>query len=80
MPQPETPDPLKEELLATDETFRRLHEEHQRHERRLAELAAKSLPSAEDEVEEKQLKRQKLQLKDRMEAMLRAHRESQVPA
>lgn len=80
MPQPETPDPLKEELLATDETFRRLHEEHQRHEHRLAELAAKSLPSAEDEVEEKQLKRQKLQLKDRMEAMLRAHRESQVPA
>lgn len=69
---------LKEELVATDDEFRRLHEEHQNFERRLDELTSKSLPSEEDELEEKQIKLQKLHLKDRMEAILRAHRHEEV--
>jgi uncharacterized protein YdcH (DUF465 family) len=36
--------------------------------------------SEEDELEEKQIKRQKLFLKDRMEAILRSYRESSVSA
>lgn len=66
-----TGDALKEELLATDEEFRRLHDEHQECERRLTELVQKSLLSQQDEIEEKKLKRHKLSLKDRMAALLR---------
>jgi len=69
-------DDLKRELIRTDEDFRRLHDEHQACEGRLSELVQNSLPSAEDEVEEKRLKLQKLALKDRMEEILREHRTS----
>ncbi|HVT58759.1 MAG TPA: DUF465 domain-containing protein [Thermoanaerobaculia bacterium] len=73
-------DDLKEELIKTDEKFRRLYEEHKEYERRLSELNQKSLLSQDDEVEEKKIKLHKLALKDRMEAILRAHRETHVSA
>ena len=73
-------DDLKAELIKTDDEFRRLHEEHQEYERRLQELTQKTLPSEDDEIEEKKIKLHKLALKDRMEYMLRAHRESRVSA
>lgn len=73
-------DPLKKELFDTDEEFRALFEEHQKFEERLEELLAKSLLSEEDELEEKQIKRQKLLLKDRMELILRARRSTGVSA
>jgi uncharacterized protein YdcH (DUF465 family) len=73
-------DEIKEELIATDEEFRRLYEEHQSCERRLAELNQKSLLSQDDETEEKRIKLHKLNLKDRMESIVRAHRESRVSA
>ena len=68
-------DELKEELIQTDPEFRRLFEEHQESERRLHELNHKSLLSQDDEIEEKKIKLHKLVLKDRMEGLLRAHRE-----
>lgn len=73
-------DPLKKELFDTDEEFRALFQEHQNLEKRLVELLEKSLLSEEDELEEKQIKRQKLFLKDRMEIILRARREAGVSA
>ena len=73
-------DELKKDLMATDEEFRRLSEEHQRSERRLEEIQQKSLLSQDDEIEEKKIKLHKLMLKDRMEEILRAHRESRVSA
>ena len=73
-------DELKKELMSTDEEFRRLSEEHQRSERRLEEIQQKSLLSQDDEIEEKKIKLHKLMLKDRMEEILRAHRESRVSA
>lgn len=73
-------DELKAELIATDDEFRRLFEEHQASERRLEEINQKSLLSQEDEAEEKRIKLHKLMLKDRMEGLLRAHRESRVSA
>ena len=69
---------LKKELIEADDEFRRLHEEHQNFERRLGELTLKSLPSEEDELEENKIKLQKLRLKDRMEAIARAHRAQEV--
>ena len=66
---------LKDELLQTDDEYRRLFEEHQDYERRLATINQKSLLSQEDEVEEKKIKLHKLMLKDHMEDILRHHRE-----
>ena len=73
-------DDLKAELIATDDEFRHLYEEHQKYDHRLQELNQKSLLSQEDEVEEKKIKLHKLTLKDHMEQILRAHRESRVSA
>jgi uncharacterized protein YdcH (DUF465 family) len=73
-------DDLKAELIATDDEFRRLYEEHQQSDHRLQELNQKSLLSQEDEAEEKRIKLHKLMLKDHMEQILRAHRESRVSA
>jgi uncharacterized protein YdcH (DUF465 family) len=67
-------DDLKRELLRSHETFRALHEEHQECESKLAQMTQNALPSPEDEVEEKRLKIHKLELKDRMEEILREHR------
>ena len=71
-------DPLKDELIQTDDEFRRLYEEHQEYERRLSTINQKTLLSQDDEVEEKKIKLHKLALKDRMEYILRAHRETRV--
>lgn len=73
-------DDVREELLQTDEEFRRLYEEHQEYERRLAEINHKSMLSQDDEIEEKRIKLHKLTLKDRMESLVRSHRESRVSA
>lgn len=73
-------DALKQDLLENDEEFRTLFEEHQGFEQRLEELAQKSMPSEEDELEEKQIKRQKLFLKDRMQAILRTRSEARLSA
>lgn len=73
-------DDVREELLQTDEEFRRLYEEHQEYERRLAEINHKLMLSQDDEIEEKRIKLHKLTLKDRMESIVRSHRESRVSA
>ena len=77
---PNLDDGLKKELLETDEEFRRLFEEHQSYKQRLNEIKEKSFHSPDDENEAKQIKLHKLGLKDRMEAIVRTHREAQVPA
>jgi uncharacterized protein YdcH (DUF465 family) len=77
---PNRDDLLKEELVQSDDEFRRLYEEHKDSERRLQELNHKSLLSQDDEIEEKKIKLHKLVLKDKMEQILRQHRESHVTA
>jgi uncharacterized protein YdcH (DUF465 family) len=64
-----------ESLTEVDAEYRRLHDAHQDHEHRLETLAAKSSLSAEEEIEEKRLKKEKLALKDRMEAIARNYRD-----
>ena len=58
-----------------DPEMRRLYAEHRDHEERLQALAAKPRLSEEEEFEEKRLKKEKLRIKDRMEALSRLHRE-----
>ncbi|MEP6993886.1 MAG: DUF465 domain-containing protein [Acidobacteriota bacterium] len=59
----------------SDPEYRRLHDAHRDHEERLSVLAAKSHLSEEEEFEEKRLKKEKLLLKDQMEAIVRHNRE-----
>ncbi|HTK29335.1 MAG TPA: YdcH family protein [Vicinamibacterales bacterium] len=66
---------IKELLLQTDEEFRSLALKHHDLEDRLHELTAKHYLSEPEQLEEVDLKKRKLQLKDRMESILRQHRQ-----
>jgi len=57
---------VRKRLAAEDEDFRRWMKEHREHESRLAILAEKRTLSNEEELEEKELKKRKLHLKDLM--------------
>ena len=65
---------LKELLLKTDEEFRQLAIQHHQLDDRLHELSVKPYLTEPEQVEEVTLKKRKLQLKDRMEDILRRHR------
>ena len=69
---------LKELLLRTNEEFHQLVLKHGALEGRLHELIAKPYLSEPEQIEEVTLKKRKLQLKDRMEDILRRHREGQA--
>jgi uncharacterized protein YdcH (DUF465 family) len=58
-------------LLQNDDEFRQLADKHKELEHRLSELAQKPYLSEPEQVEEVQIKKRKLQLKDRMEDILR---------
>ena len=64
----------QESLTEIDPEYDRLYAEHRDHERRLQSLATKTRLSEEEELEERRLKKEKLVLKDRMEAIARNHR------
>jgi len=66
---------LKEELARTDQEFNDLRARHHELEDRLHELTSKHYLSEPEQVEEVTLKKRKLLLKDRMENILRRHRE-----
>ncbi len=63
---------LKEQLLKTDTEFHDLAEKHHQLDNRLHELIAKHYLSEPEQLEEVTLKKKKLQLKDRMEEIVRA--------
>ena len=66
---------MTESLSDVDAEYRRLHSAHRDHEQRLQTLAGKQKLSEEEEVEEKRLKKEKLVIKDRMEAISRHQRD-----
>ena len=65
----------KAESLRTDEEFQTLAVQHHELEDRLHELTAKHYLSEPEHVEEVTLKKKKLQLKDRMEDIMRRQRQ-----
>ncbi len=71
------PQDLKAELLRTDEEFTQLVAKHHELEDRLDELTAKHYLSEPEQIEQVTLKKRKLQLKDKMEDILRRHRAAQ---
>jgi uncharacterized protein YdcH (DUF465 family) len=66
---------LRERLLQTDEEFNQLAAKHHELEGRLHELTEKHYLSAPEQLEEITLKKRKLQIKDRMEDILRRSRQ-----
>lgn len=66
---------LKDVLLRTDDEYSQLAAKHHELDDRLHQLTAKPYLSEPEQVEEVNLKKRKLQLKDRMEDILRRHRE-----
>jgi uncharacterized protein len=65
---------LKDELDRTDAEFHELVVKHQELDIRLHELTAKAYLSQPEQLEELTLKKRKLQLKDKMEDIMRRHR------
>ncbi len=69
---------LREHLLQTDSGFRQLAEQHQEFDTRLHELSGLDYLSQPERIEEANLKKRKLQLKDRMHDILRRHADPQT--
>jgi hypothetical protein len=65
---------IRQHLLATDDAFRGLSDEHHEFESRLTQLSLRSHLSEPEQLEEATLKKKKLRLKDRMEAIIQRHR------
>ena len=74
----QNPASLTDPLLANEE-YQRLHQQHRDYESRLTALTDKVVLSDEEQVEEVTLKKKKLQVKDRMEAIARQVRQAAVP-
>ena len=70
---------LKYLLIETNHEFRELASKHHSLDDRLHELESKHYLSDAEQFEEVSLKKRKLQLKDRMELILRNHRASSTP-
>ena len=69
---------IREPLLENDE-YRRLSEQHHEFEVRLTSLTSKPTLSDDEQIEETTLKKKKLQVKDRMEAIARQARQGLHP-
>ena len=57
---------VRDQLLASNEIFRKLAEEHSQYAQRLDALVTKKYLSEEEKLEEVRLKKLKLRLKDQM--------------
>ena len=67
---------LKEHLLQADPEYRELTSQHHDLEDRLNQLLSRPFLSDTEQVEEVTIKKRKLQLKDRMEDILRRHHDA----
>jgi uncharacterized protein YdcH (DUF465 family) len=70
----ETPALLRDRLLNQNEEYRRLDQQHHEYEQRLTALTEKAVLTDDEQVEQINLKKRKLQLKDRMEVIVRQAR------
>jgi len=68
---PQIQSSLKEQLLRDNDEFQKLNQQHHEYDDRLSTLTDKLVLSDDEQREESELKKKKLQLKDRMAAMVR---------
>jgi len=71
-----TPNVIRDELLKSNSVFRELVQKHQNYEERLEELQHLSYPSEEEMLEETNLKKKKLLIKDEIYAMMEKHQQT----
>jgi hypothetical protein len=69
-------DDVKNSLLRTDDAFRQLVSEHQALDERIRQLSALPFLTDQQQYEEISLKKKKLALKDRIEAIVRGRSDS----
>lgn len=69
---------VKEYLIKTDEQFRKLAEEHQDFDRQLRQLLQKPYLNSQEQVEEVNIKKRKLALKDQMQFLINQYRQQQA--
>lgn len=68
-----TADPVRDELLKSNPTFRELVHQHENYEKRLVELAHLTYPNDDEQLEEVTLKKKKLLVKDEIYSMMHDH-------
>lgn len=67
---------LKEQMIARNAEFKRLHEEHKRHEEKLKSYEAKGSLTESEKIEEREIKKRKLALKDEMYRLMAEYQKS----
>lgn len=67
---------LKEVMIKENEEFRKAYQKHQQCEKRLEEFKKKGFLTEEDKLKEKELKKKKLALKDKMYYLMTEYRRS----
>jgi hypothetical protein len=60
---------VRDQLLATNDEFRKLSQEHSEYQQRLENLIQKKYLSEDEKIEEVRLKKLKLRLKDQMQSL-----------
>ena len=65
---------IKDLLMSTNEEFKRLAHQHHSYSQKLEQLSSQHFLSEAEKLEEVQLKKKKLLLKDQMHAMINQHR------
>ncbi len=65
---------VRDQLLASNEQFRRLVDEHSQYSQRLESLINKKYLSEDEKIEDVRLKKLKLRLKDQMESLEQTYR------
>ena len=68
-----TTNPVRDELMKKNQTFRELVQRHENYEKRLMELANLNYPNDEELLEESALKKKKLAIKDEIYTMMEVH-------
>jgi len=71
-----TIDPVRDELLKENQSFRDLIHEHENYEKRLTELAQLTYPNDDELLEETTLKKKKLNVKDEIYAIMQSYSKS----
>jgi uncharacterized protein YdcH (DUF465 family) len=70
--------PVRDQLLASNDEFRKLAQEHSMYSQRLDSLVNKKYLSEDEKIEEIRLKKLKLRLKDQMEQLEQQFRHTYV--
>lgn len=73
-----TEEETKKHLYEHDPQFRRLKDKHQQFKEQLGRMDSQAFLTPEQEMEQKVIKKKKLQIKDQMHIMIKAFQCSQV--